>query len=142
MKLFIFRHRLVWFWTYLSLLTYELLLKNPWSIMGPRVAESPPFDTHSVPASASLHISSFLILGTLAGFAFIGQSEKKQVRYCMWLVAYAGITEVMQSFIPGRWASGEDVLFNVVGLILGALTFQQLFRISKVGHEPLQTVPA
>lgn len=142
MKAFIYRYRFVWFWGYLSLLTYELLLKNPWVILGDKISENPPLDTHSAPASAALHISSFLVLGSLASFAFLDQTEKNRIRYALWLVVYAGLTEVMQTAIPGRWASGEDVLFNVIGLILGALAFQQLYRISKNAAQELCPVPA
>lgn len=124
----IYTFRFVWFFGYLFLLTYELLLKNPWTILGSSVAQNPPLDTHSAPASAFLHISSFFVLGWLACFALIEESEKDKIRYSLWLVAYSGITEVLQTWVPGRWPSGEDVLFNVLGLILGAFIFYRCLR--------------
>lgn len=113
-------------WTYLSLLTYELLLKNPWVIFGEKIASNPPLDTASVPASALLHTSAFSVLGFLASFALQDRSEKERVRYSLWFILYSGLTELLQSFVPNRWPSGEDVLFNVIGLGIGVLIFYRL----------------
>ena len=43
-------------------------------------------------------------------------------------VAYGGLEEWYQSFIPGRFASLTDVLFNTVGACLGVLAFRWLSR--------------
>jgi len=142
-KAFIYRCRFVWFWGYIALLTYELLLKNPWVILGKEISQNPPLDTHSAPASAALHIGSFSVLGILASFAFLEKTEKTRTRYALWLVLYAGLTEAMQTTIPGRWASGEDVLFNIIGLVCGALIFQQICRLRKDSStETLYPIPA
>jgi VanZ family protein len=120
-------------WTYFSLLTYELLLKNPWVILGEKIASDPPLDTASVPASALLHTSAFGVLGVLASFAFQHKSEKERVRYSLWFILYSVLTELLQSFVPNRWPSGEDVLFNVIGLGVGVVFF---YRIARKELEP------
>lgn len=136
MKHFLQKTRFVWFWGYLSFLTYELLLKNPWVILGDKIAADPPMDTSSVLASAVLHLTAFSVLGFLASFAFCERSESSRVRYSLWLVAYCGVTEILQFYVPNRWPSGEDVLFNVIGLIVGAILFYQPFRASSDIEEP------
>ncbi len=103
------------------------------------MAANAPIDTHSAPASAVLHLSAFSVLGGLAGFAFNEEPEKNRVRYSLWLVAYAGVSEVLQSFVPNRWPSGEDILFNVMGLIVGAVVYAQLTRLHK-SSQPLSPV--
>ena len=113
-------------WSYLGLLTYELCLKNPWFILGRSVALNPPLDTSSAPVSAFLHISSFSVLGFLAMFAFQEQPERTRIRYSLWFLCYSGLTELIQSFIPNRWPSGEDVIFNVLGLIVGVIMFMKV----------------
>lgn len=110
-------------------MTYELLLKNPWVIFGEKVASAPPLDTASVKASAILHGSAFAILGYLAAFAFNEKTEAVRVRYGLWLVAYCGVTEILQFYVPNRWPSGEDILFNVVGIVIGAVLFYQPWRL-------------
>jgi VanZ family protein len=138
LKAFIHRYRLTWFWGYFSLLTYELLLKNPWVILGEKIASDPPLDTSSVPASALLHTSSFSVLGFLFCYAFNHQTAAKKVRYSLWLVAYCGVTEILQFCVPNRWPSGEDILFNVVGLIAGTFIFYQPWRLPAESQDEIQ----
>jgi VanZ family protein len=113
-------------WSYLSLLTYELLLKNPWVILGDKIASDPPLDTASLSASALLHTVAFGILGFLATFALQDKPEKDRVRYSLWFILYSGVTELLQSFVPNRWPSGEDILFNVIGLAIGMVVFYRI----------------
>lgn len=115
-------------------MTFELLLKNPWVVLGDAVATHPPMETQSVPASAFLHISAFSILGALGALAFTEESERNRVRYLLWLIAYAGVSEVLQLCVPGRWASGEDILFNIVGLCLGAFIYSITFSSLNWGY--------
>lgn len=136
MKKRLYNLRLITFWSYLSLLTYELLLKNPWIILGDKIASNPPLDTASVSASAVLHLSAFSVLGFLAAYAFSDKPEAIRVRYGLWLVAYCGVTEILQFCVPNRWPSGEDILFNVVGLLLGALFFYQPWRLLALSEPP------
>lgn len=140
-KRFLYRYRLVWFWSYFALLTRELLISNPWVILGDRIAANPPLDTSSDPASAFLHGSTFAVLSLLACFAFQQKSEKTQIRYSLWLVAYCGLTECLQVFVPNRFPSGEDVLFNVMGLIMGVVFYfftQRHWNVSAplLTHQP------
>jgi hypothetical protein len=117
------RLKTVSFWSYLCLLTYELLLRNPWVILGNKIASNPPLDTHTVIASGILHSGAFSVLGFLGSWAYRDRPEHQRVRYALWLIAYCWVTEVLQTFVPNRWPSGEDILFNVFGLFAGVLVF-------------------
>ncbi|MFM8312726.1 MAG: VanZ family protein [Deltaproteobacteria bacterium] len=119
-------------------MTKELLMVNPWELFGDKVAANPPMNSASEPASAFLHSGTFLILSFLACFAFHNKSEKSKIRYALWLLAYCGFTEFLQTLIPNRWPSGEDVLFNVVGLVLGFI----VFRVAHRGSPQIEVSPA
>ena len=109
-------------------------MSNPWELFGDKVATNPPMDTASEPASAFLHTSSFMVLSVLACFAFHRMPEKSKTRCALWLLAYCGFTEFLQTLIPNRWPSGEDVLFNVIGLVLGLV----VFRVGHRGNPPTE----
>lgn len=93
-------------------------------------------ETQSVPASAFLHISAFSILGVLGTFAFTEETERNRVRYFLWLIAYAGASEVLQLCVPGRWASAEDIIFNLLGLCLGAFIYSIILSSFNGGYSP------
>ena len=42
------------------------------------------------------------------------------------LVIFGVATELVQAFIPGRWASAQDVLLNLVGISFGTSLFLML----------------
>lgn len=132
--------KIVSFWSYLCLLTYELLLKNPWVILGDKIATHPPLDTHTVVASGILHIGAFGILGFLWSWAYADRNESERIRYALWLIAYCGVSEVLQSFVPNRWPSGEDILFNVFGLFTGVLVFYLPGRYSQPNPEEAASI--
>jgi VanZ family protein len=46
---------------------------------------------------------------------------------CIGIVAYSGLLEVAQSFVPGREMSGLDLLANASGVMLGALLCEKIF---------------
>jgi VanZ family protein len=49
-------------------------------------------------------------------------ANKRHYLYmCLGIVAYSGLIELGQSYIPGREMSAFDLLANIVGVALGAL---------------------
>ena len=58
-------------------------------------------------------------------FAVLGYrvlTNKRHYLYmCLGIVAYSGLIELGQSYIPGRDMSALDLLANIVGVALGAL---------------------
>jgi VanZ family protein len=49
-------------------------------------------------------------------------ANKRYYRYmCFGIVAYGGLIELGQSYIPGREMSAFDLLANILGVALGAL---------------------
>lgn len=58
-------------------------------------------------------------------FAVLGYRALKARSYylyvCLGIIAYGGLLEVVQSYIPGRIMSGYDFMANTLGVLLGAL---------------------
>ena len=58
-------------------------------------------------------------------FAVLGYRMLVDKRYylyvCLGIIAYSGLIELGQSYIPGREMSALDLLANTVGVALGAL---------------------
>ena len=58
-------------------------------------------------------------------FAVLGYRALKARRYylhlCLGIIAYGGLMEVAQSYMPGRMMSGYDFLANTLGVVLGAI---------------------
>jgi VanZ family protein len=52
---------------------------------------------------------------------------------CIGIVAYSGLLEVAQSFVPGREMSALDLLANTSGVLLAAL-FSHTFFSNGKGH--------
>ena len=64
-----------------------------------------------------------------ATLGFAAATESKQYLYvCIGIVAYGGMMEVAQSFMPGRMMSAYDFLANTLGVIVGALVVRRVFR--------------
>lgn len=57
-------------------------------------------------------------------FAVLGYRSLANKRYylhmCLAIIAYGGLLELGQSYIPGRDMSGYDFLANALGVVLGA----------------------
>jgi len=72
----------------------------------------------------------FLTYGLFAILGFgISGSHRAYLFVCLAIVVYSGLIEVRQSFIPGRFMSGYDLLANALGVIIGAITVRFLASI-------------
>ena len=70
-----------------------------------------------------------LMYGVFSVLGFRVTTESKQYLYlCIGIVAYGGLMEIAQSFMPGRMMSAYDFLANAVGVIIGALVAKRVFR--------------
>lgn len=65
------------------------------------------------------HFVTYAIFTLLA--SAVARSQKHFVFMCLVIMAYGGILEIGQSFVPGREMSGMDFLANTLGALLGAL---------------------
>ncbi len=73
------------------------------------------------------HAAAFAVL-FVAGY----KAYHSAFRLWVWLVAYGMFIEVLQSFLPFRFASAEDVVADVAGIALGQLVVTALRRYGKV----------
>lgn len=77
-------------------------------------------------------------LGTYAIFALLGYRVVREPReyfyLCVGIVAYGGLMEVGQSFMPGRVMSGYDFLANTLGVVLAGLVVRKVSRSGESGR--------
>jgi len=67
-------------------------------------------------------LAHFLTYGLFAVLACsVVKSNKAHLYVCLAIVLYSGLIEVGQSFVPGRFMSGYDLLANALGVIIGAI---------------------
>ena len=68
-------------------------------------------------------------------FAVLGYRILKARGYylyvCLGIIAYGGLMEVAQSYMPGRDMSGYDFLANTLGVVLGAVVVNLRHPIPK-----------
>ncbi len=71
-------------------------------------------------------------IGLYCVFAILAYHVANQARYyyglCLGIIAYSGLMEVAQSFMPGRMMSAGDLLANAVGVMLGVIVANRAFR--------------
>jgi len=71
------------------------------------------------------HLDKVVHLLTYYIFAVLGYrmlTDKKFYPYlCIGIIAYSGLIEIGQSYIPGRDMSAFDMLANIAGVVLGAM---------------------
>jgi VanZ family protein len=87
-----------------------------------------------------LHAVGYAGLGVLAMRAFHGGFDRPRLRP----TSYAGLTVILwaisdefhQSFVPGRDASGWDVLADTVGFALSVLLLMAATRIARRAGRP------
>ena len=77
-----------------------------------------------------VHLLVYYIFAVL-GYRML--TNKRHYLYmCAGIVAYSGLIELMQSYIPGREMSALDLLANIVGVILGALVANRRRQIRQL----------
>jgi len=74
-----------------------------------------------VPIESWDKLLHFLTYGIFAALAYpLVRSRKTYCYACVSIVAYSGLMEFIQYFIPGRAMSAYDMLANTMGVLLGA----------------------
>ncbi len=63
------------------------------------------------------HAAAFSVLTILYAFAYSHTPK----RIAITLIAYGGLIEAVQAFLPTRYASFEDIVADSVGIIVGVL---------------------
>ncbi len=79
------------------------------------------------------HFGVFFILG----FLYVLSSKKdlpKYINKISILIIYAVITEIIQLFIPGRTFNPWDLIYNILGLVVGYILINQIIK-NKVRRE-------
>lgn len=66
-----------------------------------------------------VHLLVYYIFAVLGYRALVHKSFYPSM--CLGIIAYSGLMELGQSWIPGREMSGYDLLANAVGVLLGAV---------------------
>jgi VanZ family protein len=77
-------------------------------------------------------LAHFLTYAVFAVLAYrLGLARATFVFCALAIVAYSGLLEFGQSFIPGRMMSGLDLIANAAGVVLGSVLCLVFFREPK-----------
>ena len=71
-----------------------------------------------------LHLITYCIFALL-GYQ-VARKNRDYLYLCLGIIAYGGLMEIGQSFIPGRVMSLPDLLANALGVALGAIIAKRL----------------
>lgn len=71
------------------------------------------------------HFLTYSLFAVLAYRLFLSASQYRYL--CLGIIAYSGLLEIAQSFVPGRDMSVLDLVANALGVILGALLCEKIF---------------
>ena len=69
------------------------------------------------------HLLVYYIFAVL-GYRMLG-NKRYYLYMCFGIVAYSGLLELGQSYIPGREMSALDLLANILGVALGAIVVKR-----------------
>ena len=99
-------------WLALALLTYGLLSPQP-----PKLSAAVLPQHLTFWASKGVHLGAFAGLAMVVGLLPITPRHQR----ALWatLVAYAALTEYLQTFVEGRYGCFTDVCINLTGITLG-----------------------
>lgn len=73
------------------------------------------------------HLASYAVFAILA--YGVVQKPRLYIYLCVAIVAYGGLMEFGQSYMPGRFMSGYDFLANTFGVMLGAAMVVKLGEV-------------
>lgn len=77
----------------------------------------------------SAHLVIYAIFAILA--YRLGLTRRRYVYLCIGIIAYSGLLELGQSFVPGRQMSGLDLLANTLGVLLGVVACRSVANRSR-----------
>lgn len=104
------RYRTLTFVCYTGLVTFVSLLPAGGHLVG-------SYDK-------SAHLLIYAIFAALAHR--LALSGRHYAYVCVGIIAYSGLLEVGQSFLPGREMSALDLLANILGVLMGGLACRAL----------------
>ena len=79
------------------------------------------------------HIVTYSIFALLA--LRLNLSGRQYMYLCIGIVAYSGLLEVAQSFVPGRVMSALDLIANTLGVAFSVLLRTKYFAKKKPGKK-------
>lgn len=91
------------------------------------------FNTVKLPEGADklVHLFMFLCVGSSAGWGFEGLARKSM----SFGVLFAIFDEMHQSFIPGRSVEFLDLVFDVLGTLMGIFMIRVWLQKTKGAHD-------
>jgi VanZ family protein len=93
------------------------------------VSLQPAGGSNIVPYDKVAHLITYGIFAALGHR--MNLSGRHYVYVCIGIVAYSGVLEVAQSFVPGRELSAFDLLANTLGVALSALLYEKILSRGK-----------
>ncbi|MEH6519531.1 MAG: VanZ family protein [Halioglobus sp.] len=74
-------------------------------------------------------VGHFLAYAVFAVLAYhVVKNPRQYLTVCLVIIAFSGLMEVAQSFMPGRMMSAYDLLANALGVAVGAFIARATFR--------------
>lgn len=68
-----------------------------------------------------IHVIEYFILGFLSVSGINYKTNNQIIIICIACICFAIVDEIWQSFIPGRFSSGLDVIADGIGIIIGSI---------------------
>lgn len=99
-------------WLLLAVFSWALLSPQP-----PLVAQALLPSEMTFTASKAVHVSAYAFLTALV--LWLPATAKQRAVLWVFLALHSGLTELGQTFVPGRYGSVADVFVNLTGITLG-----------------------
>jgi VanZ family protein len=99
-------------WLLLAALSWALLSPQP-----PLVARAVLPEEMTFTASKAVHVSAYAFLTALV--LWLPATTRQRAALWATLALHAGLTELGQTFVPGRYGCWPDVFVNLTGIGLG-----------------------
>lgn len=123
------KHTMISYWmplyAVMAVIAYFSLMPMPFSAIGLDRGDMLNFDV--------LHIFAYFVLSFLMGVALIHSrikvlSKNSYILPILIVVLFSGFLELFQGFIPGRWTSFTDMIYNLGGTVVAQAV---RFRLKK-----------